>query len=492
MRTSSVILGAVLAAAPAAGADVPAAGQSPLGGPGSPAAGAWWAGWSNDTFGAPTYDQRDDYRSNRLQIGWQATGWLRVSIDHSMLIDANPSGEMPDWSASDPLATYFAGGARSDELSASAVATWSAADPAAMLASAWAGPGLRWAGNLGGEAMQDANHAVMGVPPVDLPYEDPDPALAGLLAAGADGTVAGLWWSAAQTLTTTGEWSAAVHLRWRAGSPVAGWWLGPGWLVRSGDGMTTVADHVADNEAGPWLETGLDAGPFALSAGKRIDDEAVYGAITVVTRRRDGAAAGPPLVGEVAALKGVDGWTGPGNGVSTSARWLLPLDGWLAGRLSAGGTLRRYEHLVPYHFSNRAESYELLASAELAGNPPTGQGFAIDPFISGGIGWYWGRARVIGDPAVSEDADLSTPRLRGALGLRTWYASRPPGRGGWTAALGGALDLGWSPDAHEVVYDPTAGGAPRPPSGDADPDRLVRLGGWSAGYDLRMTVRTDW
>ncbi|MFM2091352.1 MAG: hypothetical protein RLZZ127_1841, partial [Planctomycetota bacterium] len=274
--------------------------------------------------------------------------------------------------------------------------------------------------------------------------------------------------------------------------PTAGWWIGPAWLVRSGDGLTTVADHVADNEAGPWLETGLDAGPLALSAGKRIDDEAVYGAITLIHGRRSGGRGSPQALGEAAALKGVDGWTGPGNGVATSLRWLLPLDGWFADRCSAGGTLRRYEHLVPYHFSNRAESYELLASAELAFNPVREQGFTIDPFLGAGLGWYWGRARVIGAPAVSEDADLSTPRLRGALGLRTWYASRPRGRGGWSAALGGAIDAGWSPDEHEVDYDPTAGGAARPPSGDADPDRIVRLGGWSLGYDLRMTVRTDW
>ncbi|HEX3133529.1 MAG TPA: hypothetical protein VHX44_08085, partial [Planctomycetota bacterium] len=113
-----------------------------------------WAVWSNDSFGGELGENTDDYRTTSLNGGFRVGDHWLVALDYSMLTHlATPGAEE-----------------RSDELTA----TIGYRHDVIGLPHAWiaGGAGIRIAGDLHGEAVQNAWHDLWGYDNVKVPYED--------------------------------------------------------------------------------------------------------------------------------------------------------------------------------------------------------------------------------------------------------------------------------------------------------------------------------
>jgi hypothetical protein len=472
MRPLLMLLGGLAWAA-----DVP-------GGAAPPTAGdpAFWLGYANDNLGSPRFGDGDDFRTHQTWAGWQVMPSIRLVAEHSVLTDNHPSGLGPDWAAPDPLARHWAGAARSDELSLGAAWVVRGAR-----GEAWIGAGLRRAGRLGGEPIQDAVHGTVGIGEVDLPYAPADPAWAALAIAGVCGELAADVWTmrpqASLVGASNGSMQADLTVRLAAAGGGSSWWIAPLWQIRRGSFASPVATAVAEHEDGLWAAIGLDAGPLLLRVQRRLDDEAVIGSVGMALGRDHGVGTSSELVGELGALMASTG--GRAKGPQAGLRLVLPASGWFERRLSAGLAIRRSEFDTPYRHDAHLRASEVLAAAELSFAPPRSAGLSVEPYVQALAGWMRAESSDVNGFAIAEERRLDMPSLRAAAGLRLWLADDDRGNG-WCIGLTAEGDAGWTPRTLEPRYDthglPVDGGG----------GTAAHAGGPTLNASLRLAARIGW
>jgi hypothetical protein len=391
-----------------------------------------WLQWSNDSFGGELGENSDDYRTNGFNGGVRLGGAWVVALDYSMLthLETLPGDER-----------------RSDELTA----TLGYRHECERLPRAWLalGAGVRVAGDLGGESVQNAWHDLWDYDRLAVPYEDGGTA-AVVYAAGGWSWIPeldlaqvldhrlGMHVSGAILGSSDGEFQAAASLQLAATGRDASFWIGLREQVNRGSTLTTTAAAVAGHEDGTWLTFGTSAGAWSFEGGTDLHTRATVGRIGFMWRR--GGGQGPAQVAEIEGVLGL--YAGYALGVQYRWRpsWLEHLSG------------QRAAVILDYRFGqypgmdwngNNVVVRQPLVGVDLAWAKPR-DGFQLMPFAYLGAGVREERVESTVAGARFPDDRAVRAVVQGGIGLRCYWGDLP--RGDRTARYGVSLvyDL-WQP-----------------------------------------------
>lgn len=469
--------------------------------PGLPAEpGLWpgglWLRWTNDALGFPTSQSvSDDHRTNAMAAGWAGERW-RLFIDHSILTDKNPSDSPPRWGPEipDPFAESRVDQRRIDELTlGGGGVVVERPQPGGALGNRFgnwfgnwrcsAGLGVRLSGDLGGRAMQDRTHGLIGDPQGELPYERSAPTAAGLLWATTRG-----WWDLSSDqgwllvidgsglLSSQPEVAASLNLRLVRHGPAGDLWIGGRTELRGGETMSRTAASTARHERGLWLEAGLAAGGVSLSVSRNPTTDAAEGTITVQSDP-DRPATGTGALAEIAVPMAVS--TAHGRGIEL--RLLEQRLGWWSGRVAPTVVYRTATLDSPLVDDLALGWQELALGLRLAAFPPR-PGWQIVPRAGLDVGLVDAWAENTGRREVAQDERFRTFAATATAGCdlaASWDGLR--------LSIGG--EAGWRQPlrSRTISYAPlTAAGAYAGPPGDI---RLIEPG-WQ--MSLRVGAWLGW
>jgi len=399
---------------------------------------AWWVLWSNDAFGAEIGNNPDDFRTNAFSLGWRfRRDWI-AGLDHSALTNRGDTGNA----------------ARSDELTITLGRVL--LDRHDDHSHAWlaAGVGLRFAGDFGGQDMQDASHETFDFRQVELPYEDRDwsrllwydmhwfhdlgrPAFLDdwVLGRGSRFAVA-----IDQSLLVSdgGELQGSISARGVLAGVGGSLWVGLRQQMRGNKALSHTAEVVADREDGLRLIFGLNAGHAYFEGSTHFDTRLSGGRIGLLFGHDPvHQDAGEDLL--VAELGG----TLDSYGLTGQVRW-QPY--WLQRN---GSLAKRSSLLLDYRFGRvpginldaaSLRYQQVLVGWDLAYAPPR-DGFQFLPFVSAGVGW-----RI--EDLIQETSSAAVPEaqdrgfvVQGGVGARATWGRKP--RAGGAIRYGLSLSQDW-------------------------------------------------
>jgi hypothetical protein len=339
--------------------------------------------WGNDAFGPGGGGKSDDFRTNQMGVALTSGPWV-FGLDHSMLTVSNPSGSPVYWGLPDPFADAKAGAVRHDELTATAGLRGER--PLGRL-SVWgqAGLGLLAAGDLGGEGLQEATHAILGQNITAREQEIDGWRCEAVAYAGAGARLA-VHGPLSLQAGLLAEAQGGTWMRWRAEALAAaagaggGMWAGVRIDQSAGDPLSLTHAAVAEHEDGwaivtGWGASGTSTG-LSVTTARNMRTDGQEGAFSVAWRpdARPTAGADAPWQGRIGLVayesrvgkRGVDHVLGRRLGDGEGAPLLLV-------------GYRDQELTVPYALDLNARRQMLWA------------GLGCDPTL-----WSWRSLRLIG------------------------------------------------------------------------------------------------
>ncbi|MBA3686390.1 MAG: hypothetical protein H0W72_14285 [Planctomycetes bacterium] len=385
-----------------------------------------WLVWSNDALGGEIGENTDDFRTTSFSGGALLGRRFLLAIDSSNFTDKARSAVAP---------------ARSDELTATAgillftgQATTAAGGPWLAL-----GGGVRLHGNLGGEALQNGWHDILGVDRVDYIAYESDSGIAGLgyatgvlpvwstpidLARWLRASQLGLELEAAGLLTTSNERQSLVGARLAVNGSDGAGWFGVRQRWNGGDASTPTAATVADHEAGTWLAYGASFGGWFIDGGVNLDDNATVGRLGWMWRRASGRAQKSTIDRLEGELLYVGGGA-LGVRLRWRPRWMQRQWGQVAswfGDYRFGRTGQIWDDsIVAYR--------QPVVGFELAANRGDHHHLRLEPFALAGIGFREERLVTRGPITRYRDESAVRAVLLGGAGLRAvWGKASAPGR----------------------------------------------------------------
>ncbi|MDA3961117.1 MAG: hypothetical protein PF961_10030 [Planctomycetota bacterium] len=431
----------------------------------------YWASWANDAFGGEVGDNPDDYRTNALTMGFNKGKWIGA-VDLSSLTDKQIN-EM-----------------RADELTLSIgrVLTESKDDTGDFLVAA--GIGLRYSNDLGGGAIQNQWHEVIGFPRVELEYEDANTAGTAWVSSQwlwlsdvetfedtvfSDGSRLGTSFDISALMSTEGELQADLNgnLVWAGHDGVV--WAGLRQAMRGSKGLTTTAEIVGEAEQGAWFEYGFSLGAWYFQGGMQLDSSLSSGRIGWMFDR-------PPIhhrIGKdifTAEVGGNLSSYGLGTVVRWQPYWMLRID-----------DERRASVYLDYRFGRVPETELDDASAryqqgslgiDLVMFPPR-DGFQVNPFVYSGMGWRTEEIRHEGEQPNYDETEDDGFMLQGGAGVRMTFGDKPHHGRGVQYGLSTAYDL-WT-----SFNESTA------PATDGSSDSIKLMDTRSA-VSLRLLMAVGW
>jgi hypothetical protein len=424
--------------------------------------GAWLA-WSNDSFGGEMGQNTDDFRTNAMSGGVRlGTRWV-AAFDYSMLTHLEVPGAER----------------RCDELTASLGYRHDFMElPRAWLA---VGAGVRIAGDLGGEGVQNAWHQVWDYEEVRVPYEDggsagiayvaggwacvPDLALTEVLE-----RRLGIHVSGAALATSDGEYQGALSLQLALTGRDAAFWIGMREQLNGGDNLSAVAAAVATHEDGTWLVFGTSAGAWSFDGGVDVHTQATVGRVGFLWRRGTGAA--PTQVAEIEGILGLYEGYALGLQYRWRPHWLDDLSG---GRAAMMLDYRFGQYPGVDWYGNNVVVRQPLIGIDLAWAAPRA-GFQLLPFIYAGAGVRQEEVETTLPGARFPKDDAVRAVLQGGIGLRCCWGALPAGER--TARYGVSLvyDV-WQPLGDATVSNGFETGTYQE-SGSAAGLRLAAMVAW--------------
>lgn len=373
-----------------------------------------WVTWSNDSFGGELGQNTDDYRTNAVAGGLRLGDAWVVAFDYSMLT------HLADLGAEQ----------RSDEMTI----TLGYRHEFVGSPRAWvgAGAGLRVAGDLGGETMQNRWHDLWGYDPVEVPYEDggsegvayltggwsylPELSLVDFL----DQRL-GVHLSAAGLASSGGEFQGTASLQVAATGRDAAFWVGLRGQVNSGTTITDTAGYVADHEEGTWVTFGTSAGAWSFDGGTNLDTKATSGRIGFMWRR--GQGDGPAQMAEIEGILGLYEGYALGLQYRWRPQWLDEISG---GRAAMVLDYRFGQYPGVEWYGNNVVVRQPLLGIDVAWAPPRG-GFQLTPFAYLAAGVREESVEVTLPDARFPEDDAIRAVIQGGVGLRCYWGTLPLG-----------------------------------------------------------------
>lgn len=373
--------------------------------------GAWLA-WSNDSFGGEMGQNTDDFRTNAVSGGMRLGDHWLIALDYSMLTHLETVGAEQ----------------RSDELTA----TIGYRHDFAGLPRAWlaGGAGVRVAGDLGGESVQNAWHDLWDYEEVRVPYEDGDRAGVAYLAGGwayvpdlalvevLDHRL-GIHLSAAALATTEGEFQGALSLQLAATGRDAAFWVGVREQLNHGNNLSDTAAAVAAHEDGTWLTFGTSAGAWYFEGGVDAHTQATVGRVGFLWRR--GNSETPAQVAEIEGILGLYEGYALGLQYRWRPHWLDDLSG---GRAAMMLDYRFGQYPGMDWYGNLVVVRQPLVGIDLSWAPPRA-GFQLVPFIYAGAGVRQEQVEITLPGARFPKDDAVRAVVQGGVGLRCYWGALP-------------------------------------------------------------------
>ncbi|MEK7415747.1 MAG: hypothetical protein AAB263_20770 [Planctomycetota bacterium] len=380
--------------------------------------------WGNDAFGPGGGGESDDFRTNEIALTW--TYWNVVfGLDHSILTTSNPSGSPVLWGYPDPYAARRVGAARRDELVATVGlrSTWERGPMSGWLQG---GGGVLVAGNLSGQATQNATHGLLGIQSMNLAYEHPSRPIEALayVGTGMDVAVSGPLHVSLGALSTG---TTDRTLRWRGealavvGGPGGGMWFGCNYTGHHDDGRSVVAAVVADHEDGFAVVAGISVDwptwRLSLETTRIQHNDAQVGRLTLAWIPEQGGSA-----------SGTDApWIGRSAIVAADTRVQGRGIDWMIGRQIGDGSwkpswrfgLRDQEFSVPFNYDIEARRTTLWTGIGVG--PELGRRGSVRFVGDAEVGVGWRHDRVVSTGFLEVDGGegkiYDLPVLRAAAGV---------------------------------------------------------------------------
>ncbi len=410
--------------------------------------------WANDAFGGEIGDNADDYRTNQITAqGLIDRRWLLV-IDHSILTNK---------------ATDLGEAGRSDELTVTAGALFEPFVAPDRNNRTWIAGGIggRFAGDLGGQEVQNLVHDAFGYNRVELPYGDDEFAGVAYATAGwlwldrfplpmptmtfLERGQIGLQLVGTGLATTEDEQQAELGIALTVVGIDGAAWIGPRYRWNLGSPATPAAEAVALREDELWLDYGASAGGWVIIGGVNLDDRTSYGAVGWIHRRRAGRIAGP-RPSQLEADLSFSGGFAPGVQFRWQPPWLRAL-GWV-GERAAFLFDYRYGQVdgIDWGGDSVLSFNQATLGMEVAWERPR-RGWRVVPFVRAAIGGRYEVVRERGPDPRYEEQSAASAVVMGGGGVRlTWGPDLGRTR---TARYGIAVFAdGWLPfDSDEVVSE---------------------------------------
>jgi hypothetical protein len=432
-----------------------------------------WIGWSNDSFGGEMGKDTDDFRTNAFNAGLRlAERWV-VAVDDSMLTDAQVAKAQRS---------------RSDEVTATV--GWMAL-PGTDLGDwgqVWAtiGVGGRASGNLGGEALQNRWHDLLGYERIELPYARRAYDGVGYLAAswlwlereGAgfgtpflDRGHLGVALDAAGLASTGGETQVSLGVKLVALGRDGSFQLGVRQQLNAGPQASAAAAAVAAHEDGTWLVYGSSAGGWYFEGGVNLATQASIGRIGWMWERGANRARDP----DITALEGVIGLY-QGYSLGLQCRWQPE---WVRDTVGPLVSLlfdyRFGQYAGPEWNDDMVVVRQPLLGVDVAWSEPR-DGLQATPFAYLGAGLREERIRSSGPNPRFEQQRAVRGVVQGGVGVRLYWGQLP--RGDVTARYGVSLVYDrWQPFSGATAVN------------GADHDQYQRPGG---GFGMRLAAMVAW
>jgi hypothetical protein len=373
-----------------------------------------WLTWSNDSFGGEMGRNTDDYRTNAFSGGLRVGDHWVVAFDYSMMTYLQVPGSEE----------------RCDELTAT-LGYRLAPD---QLPDSWliAGAGIRHAGDLNGDAVQNGWHDLWGYDQVDVPYEDGGTEGVAYLSAGWAWRP-NLAWSAmldhhlglhlagTALATTGGEYQMAVEAKLAATGRDAAFWIGLRQQFNAGTTITQVAEQVAEHEEGTWLIFGTSAGAWSFDGGTDLRTQATIGRIGFLWQR--GQHKGPAQVAEIEGILGFYEGYALGLQYRWRPQWLADLSG---GRAATMLDYRFGKYPGMDWYGNNVVVRQPLVGIDVGWSAPRA-GFQLTPFayVAAGVREESVEVTLPGARYPTDRAVRAV--VQGGVGLRCAWGPLPTG-----------------------------------------------------------------
>lgn len=390
-----------------------------------------WAVWSNDSFGGEMGENTDDFRTTSVNGGFRVGDHWLVAFDYSMLTHlVTPGAE----ERSDELTTTV--GYRHDfsEL------------PRAWIAG---GAGVRIAGDLHGETLQNAWHDLWGYENVQVPYEDGGTTGVAYVTGGwafiPDLHVVefldhrlGIHLSGTALATTGGEFQGVASLQFAATGRDAAFWFGVREQINAGTTITDTATAVADHEDGTWLTFGTSAGAWFFEGGVDTHTQATVGRIGFLWSR--GTSTAPAQLAEIEGILGLY----EGYALGLQYRWRPHwLDELSDGRAAMMVDYRFGQYPGVDWYGNNVVVRQPLIGIDLAWSAPRA-GFQLMPFAYFAAGVREESVEITLPGARFPKDDAVRAVIQGGVGLRCYWGPLPAGERTARYGLSVVYDM-WQP-----------------------------------------------
>ena len=225
----------------------------------------------------------DDFRTMQLIVAPRLNEKWALVVDHSIMTLEEPEDGLNP--------------ARLDQFSVALAYRFQEGWQVDRWRSLEGGFGTRYAGEFGGERIQNGFHKLVGDDPDRFPYVDTDDLDLTVWAQGEQyqregrdldlgwlGSGWNLGWKVrgATLLTTDGQWDAVASLAVAVDRRKLDLWVGLQGDIRSGYDQDRVQDAVADNEDGVSAILGLRWGPMVVETVQNFDGDAAYGRVSFI------------------------------------------------------------------------------------------------------------------------------------------------------------------------------------------------------------------
>ncbi len=451
--------------------------------------------WGNDAFGPGGGGQSDDFRTNEVAAYVTWSSWF-VGLDHSMLTLGNPSGAPVYWGYANPLQFYSAGARRIDEVTLSA--GWRG-ERSAGPARGWiqAGPGLLVSGDLGGKALQNGTHGMIGNGGKEMPYERDDLHADGFAHAGFGGRL-GLGGPLVLVADALGQVTPSGWARGRAdllltvAAPHGGAWAGLQIEGSTGPATSTTAAAVADHENGLALimgwELSLDQVGVAFATARNLHNDSQEGRLSLTWRPEPG-----PLRSTAADRSWVSRFGLFTGDTAVAGRGIDAALGIPVGALEPGGNLGWFAMLgmrdqaVSVPFTYDITSRRRLLWAGLGAQPRLAQWgwLRLTAPLEAGLGWSHARVASRGFVTVDGGNEVESDALvgRAAAGLGCDAVISPGLSAGLAFLVEGTLS-----SSHQSVELTTLD----PDSGIPQRTESLQIQGSGVGALIALTAAWRW